>query len=164
MAAGDAPLAVETGRTVGIDFGLRRVGVAVSDPAGRIAHGLDTVVTAGLDDSVAQVVDVAERYQARRIVVGLPYRMNGDEGDMAQWVHEFVRRLAKCVSAEVDTWDERLTSAEAQRAFTEMGYRVKGNKKRLDQMAATLLLQSFLDRQRRNSAAETVMQEETCQS
>lgn len=159
MATDDAPHAPETGRTVGIDFGLRRIGVAVSDPAGRIAHGLDTVETTGFDDSVTQVVDIAERYQARRIVVGLPRHMNGDEGDMAQSVHEFVRRLALSVDAEVNTWDERLTSAEAQRALSEMGYRLKGNKKRLDKISAMLLLQSFLDRQRRDDTAEMVMQE-----
>lgn len=137
-----------SGRILGIDFGERRIGLALSDPSGLIAHGLDTMVVKNADGSLDAIVSIAETKQAIEIVLGLPVNMDGTTGEMAEKVEAFADRLRGRVSCEVRTWDERLTSVSAQRAMNEMGMEIRGNKESLDRIAATLLLQSYLDSRR----------------
>ncbi len=137
-----------SGRILGIDFGERRIGLALSDPSGLIAHGLDTMVVKNADGSLDAIVSIAETKQAIEIVLGLPVNMDGTTGEMAEKVEAFADRLRGRVSCEVRTWDERLTSVSAQRAMNEMGMEIRGNKESQDRIAATLLLQSYLDSRR----------------
>ena len=135
-------------RTLGIDFGEARIGLALSDLSGTIAMPLETIET---KDKGAQVREVAQRIADRevtRVVIGLPLEMDGSAGPMAEMVEKFAAKLEATAEVEVIRWDERLTSVAAERAVREMGGR-RGKKKKkkghLDPIAACLLLQAFLD-------------------
>lgn len=142
------------GRILAVDYGERRVGLAVSDPAGLIAQGLETIEVMSTGETLASIVELAESEQVREIILGLPVNMDGTKGEMAVKVEAFADQLRGRVSCEVRTWDERLTSVSAQRAMHEMGVGTRGNKGGLDRIAATLLLQNYLD-YRRGAADET---------
>lgn len=148
-AAGVGVARAGEGRILAIDFGERRVGLALGDPAGLIAHGLETMTVKDADESLDAVVSIAEAEQVIEIVLGLPVNMDGTAGEMAAKVEAFAGRLRGRVSCEVRTWDERLTSISARRAMNEMGMEIRGNKGSLDRIAATLLLQNYLDFRRR---------------
>ena len=137
------------GRVLAVDYGERRVGLALSDPAGLIAHGLETKVTRSAGDALVCIVDIVEAEQVLEIVLGLPVNMDGTAGEMAGKVEAFADQLRGRVSCDVRTWDERLTSVSAQRAMHEMGRETRGNKDSLDRISATLLLQNYLDFRRR---------------
>lgn len=136
------------GRILGIDFGERRVGIALSDPAGLIAHGLETITVKNPEESLDYIVSLTKAERVFEIVLGLPLNMDGTTGEMAEKVEAFAGRLRGEVSCEVMTWDERLTSISAQRAMNEMGLEIRENKGSLDRIAATLLLQNYLDSRR----------------
>jgi putative Holliday junction resolvase len=133
------------GRVLAVDYGERRVGLALSDPAGLIAQGLETIQTPGTGEILASIVAIVEEQQVREIILGLPVHMDGTAGEMAGKVEGLVDALRKKVSCEVRTWDERLTSVSARRAMHEMGGGSRGSKGSLDRIAATLLLQNYLD-------------------
>ena len=133
------------GRVLAVDYGVRRVGLALSDPAGLIAQGLETIHTAGTGETLASIVNIVEEEQVREIILGLPVNMDGTAGEMAGKVEAFAEQLRRKVSCDVRTWDERLTSVSARRAVQEMGGGTRGSKGSLDRIAATLLLQNFLD-------------------
>ncbi len=133
------------GRVLAVDYGERRVGLALSDPAGLIAQGLETIQTPGTGETLASILDIVEGQQVREIILGRPVHMDGTAGEMAGKVEALADQLRKNVSCEVRTWDERLTSVSARRAMHEMGGTTRGNKGGLDRIAATLLLQNYLD-------------------
>ncbi len=141
------------GRILGVDFGERRVGLALSDPAGLIAQGLETIEVKSTGESLASIASIVEAQQVLEIVLGLPVNMDGTKGEMAEKVEAFSGMLRDRVSCAVRTWDERMTSISAQRAMHEMGMGTRGNKGGLDRIAATLLLQNYLD-YRRGAADE----------
>ena len=133
------------GRVLAVDYGERRVGLALSDPAGLIAQGLDTLKTAGTDQTLQSIVDIVTAEQVREVILGLPVHMDGTPGEMAGKVEAFAEQLRRRVTCDVRTWDERLTSVSARRAMQEMGSKTRGDKGRMDRIAATLLLQNYLD-------------------
>jgi len=137
------------GRILGIDFGERRIGLALSDPAGLIAQGLETKVSESPEDTLSCIAEIVEAEQVREIVLGLPYNMDGTTGEMAEKVEAFAGLLRDRVSCGIRTWDERLTSVSAQRAMSEMGLNTRKDKGSLDRIAATMLLQNYLDFRRR---------------
>lgn len=141
------------GRVLGVDYGVRRVGLAISDPTGRIAQGLETIETANPEAVLKALEQVVARLDIRKIVVGLPVNMDGTIGTMATRVIEFVAALSDRTDARVVTWDERLTSQAAHRAMVEMGLSVKGRKKTIDRISATIILQGYLDSVRQVHAA-----------
>ena len=135
-------------RTLGIDFGEARIGLALSDASGTIAMPLETIETKDKGEQIRAIANrIAER-EVERIVVGLPLEMDGTAGPMAEMVEKFSAKLETTVDLAVIRWDERLTSVAAERAVREMGGR-KGKKRKkkghLDPIAACLLLQAFLD-------------------
>jgi len=142
----------DPGRIVAIDYGRRRVGVAVSDPTGTIAFPLKTIdrkaIGGSLEDALREIVRDAE---ASRLIVGLPLTESGMRGDMAREVEAFVERLASGIDCPVETWDERLSSARAVRAIHEMGGRIGQEKGRIDRIAAVFILQGYLDASRGGS-------------
>ncbi len=142
------------GRLLGVDFGERRVGLALSDSAGLIAQGLETIEVKSTGESLESIASIAEAEQVREIVLGLPVNMDGTKGKMAGKVEAFASLLQDRVSCAVRTWDERMTSISARRAMHEMGMETRGNKGSLDRISATLLLQNYLD-YRRRAADET---------
>ena len=127
-----------------MDWGERRVGLAISDPRGIIATGLDTLQVNGPEQAVARVVEAATRHEAERIVVGLPLLMSGERGEAAEAALKFADSLARRTGLPVDTYDERLTTALSERRLREVGVRTGHAKERVDQGAAIALLESFL--------------------
>ena len=134
-----------TGRVLGLDWGTVRIGIAISDPFGWTAQPVDTLTN---DDQLLAALRrlIGER-EVERLVVGLPRHLDGGLGEKAAAVHAFVARLG-ALEVEVETWDERLTTREAQRRMREAGLSRKKRKELRDVMAAQLMLQSYLDAHR----------------
>jgi putative Holliday junction resolvase len=128
-----------------IDFGERRIGLAVSDPLGIVARG------AGVIENDARLFDrlhaIIAEYQVRIVVVGMPYRADGSRGTKAGKIDQFIARLHETTDIPIETLDESFTSVEAARMLREGGMRKRQRqqKGRVDEMAARLLLQGYLD-------------------
>jgi putative Holliday junction resolvase len=139
-------------RVLGIDYGRKRLGLALSDEGGVLASPLATWNRArALETDLSNITRLAGDRRVGRIVVGLPLNMDGTEGEMAREVHAFVRALAKEARCPVDTFDERLTSSETQRAMIEAGLSRRRRKEERDVLAAVLILQGYLTRSSRTS-------------
>jgi putative Holliday junction resolvase len=135
-------------RILAVDWGERRIGLAVCDPQGIIATGLKTLVVRGEKDALAQVAAIARERETERIVVGLPLLMSGARGEAAESAQRFADLLAERTGLPVDTYDERLTSALSERRLREVGQRRGRTRTRVDQGAAVALLESYLLRNR----------------
>jgi putative Holliday junction resolvase len=133
---------------LGLDLGTRRIGVAVSDELGFTAQPLPTLAPKTEDEALAAVRSLLDRYGVREVVVGLPKNMNGTLGPAAEQALAFATRLEEGGLARVTMWDERLTSRAAERLLIEADVRRSKRKRAVDQMAAVLILQGFLDRSR----------------
>jgi putative Holliday junction resolvase len=133
-------------RILAVDWGERRIGLAVSDPTGTIATGLDTVVARTEREAVAAVAARAAELEAESVVVGLPLLLSGERGTAAESAERFAAALREASGLPVHTWDERLTSALATRRMHERGERTGSRKGRVDQGAAVALLESWLAR------------------
>jgi putative Holliday junction resolvase len=131
-------------RVLGLDVGSRTIGVAVSDELGMAAHGVTTLQRRGTQKDVAQVLELVRRYQAERIVVGMPYDIDGNEGPRAIRVRVFFDALAGAGLA-VDEWDERYSTVEATATLLEANVSRARRKEVIDQMAAQVILQGWLD-------------------
>ena len=134
-------------RIAAVDFGLKRIGLAISDETGRIALPLK-MVEAGLSlrKSAQNILAQLAPYekQIKRIVVGMPLLLNGKKGEMAQLVDQFIEAFRKETSIPIETMDERLTSAGAQKALKECNYSRKEQTRMIDSASATLLLDAYL--------------------
>ena len=140
-------------RLMGLDYGSKTVGVAVSDPLGLTAQGVETVWRKQenkLRQTMARIEELISEYQVERIVLGYPKNMNNTVGERAVKSLEFKEKLEKRTGLPVVMWDERLTMAEAERTLMETGVRRENRKQFLDQMAAVLILQGYLDRMNMN--------------
>jgi putative Holliday junction resolvase len=140
-------------RVLGIDFGERRVGLALSDPTATIAQPLPTIVRrAGKRPPVAAIVEIIQKHDIDRAVIGLPLNLAGDETEWTAQVRAFAQKLSERAGIPVDFLDERLTSVQAERAVRSIGLKrsEREQKERIDAAAAVLLLQTFLDRQTRS--------------
>jgi putative holliday junction resolvase len=135
-------------RTLAVDPGTKRVGIAISDPTGTIAQALTTVPAEPGDTLVARLAAIAKANEAGRIIVGLPLRMDGTNGPEAAAARELAGLLRKASSLPVELVDERLTSVAAERSLIEGGMRREKRRVSVDRVAATILLQSHLDRKR----------------
>jgi len=131
-------------RVLGLDIGDKRIGVAVSDLLGITAQGVETIFTKGIDNDIKRVCELLKQYDTDRVVSGLPMRMSGEEGLQAGKVREFTSRLTE-LGCQVRFMDERLTSVSAERLLIDAGVRREDRKKVIDKLAATYILQSFLD-------------------
>jgi putative pre-16S rRNA nuclease len=129
---------------LGVDFGLKRTGLAFSAEGTSIAFP-GPVLTGSEDDVVRQITQEAKARGATEIVVGLPRNMDGSESVMSANARAFADKLAGVVSANVVVWDERLTSRQADRAMLSGDLSRKKRKKRIDSLAAQIMLQSYLD-------------------
>ena len=131
-------------RILGIDFGERRIGLALSDPLGIIAQGLPTLDTRKTEDVFGHLVNLIKDKDITKVIVGMPKSLNGTIGPKGMEVQEFIRKLAKRTKMEVIPWDERLTSVQSLRTMRELGVKQK-DKETVDRISATLILQSYLD-------------------
>jgi putative Holliday junction resolvase len=131
-------------RVLGLDVGARRIGVAVSDPLGITAQGLETLHRKNKKYDFAFLNRIIREYGIKEIVVGLPLRMSGSEGAQAEKVQAFAEDLRKHFRLPVHLWDERLTSAEANRLLRETELSIEKRGQAVDRMAAILILQSWM--------------------
>ena len=135
-------------RLMGLDYGSKTVGVAVSDPLGLTAQGVETVWRKQenkLRQTMARIEELISEYQVERIVLGYPKNMNNTIGERAQKSLEFKEMLETRTGLEVIMWDERLTTVEANRTLMEASVRRENRKQYLDQLAAVFILQGYLD-------------------
>jgi putative Holliday junction resolvase len=146
---------VSAARTVAIDYGDARVGVAIDDDLGSLAHPRGVLAAHPEPKLLAELAKLARESSVSRFVVGLPLDMKGGEGDAARKSRAFAQRLADATGLDVELWDERLTTAEARRALASAGLRERTKKKsgrsirtHVDEAAAVTLLQSWLDAHR----------------
>jgi putative holliday junction resolvase len=140
-----------TGRILGLDVGARRIGVAVSDPLGITAQGLETLERRNKRHDMAHLERVIRDYDVKEIVVGLPLRMSGAEGTQAEKMQVFVETLRKHFRLPVHFWDERLTSAEANRLLRQTDLSIHKRGQAVDRMAAILILQGWMENRRLES-------------
>jgi putative holliday junction resolvase len=133
-------------RILGLDVGARRIGVAISDPLGITAQGIDTLHRKNKKYDLQHLNRVIREFEVQEIVVGLPLRMSGAEGIQAGKIQEFAEELRKRFKLPVHLWDERLTSAEANRLLRETDLSIEKRGKAVDRMAAILILQGWMDR------------------
>ena len=130
-------------RILGIDLGRARIGVAVSDELGMLAHPVETIVANA--NAERRIVELVREKNAERVIVGLPRHMNGSVGTGATEALAFAKKLQALLPCEVITWDERLTTTAANRALRESGRKTRNSRGVIDQVAAQIILQSYLD-------------------
>lgn len=135
-------------RIMGLDFGSKTVGVAVSDPLLVTAQGVETIFRkspAKLRQTLARIDELIAEYEVDRIVLGYPKNMNNTEGERCEKTREFARMLEQRTGLAVILWDERLTTAAADQIMMESGVRREDRKDYVDKIAAGLILQGYLD-------------------
>ncbi|MCS7089107.1 MAG: Holliday junction resolvase RuvX [Verrucomicrobiota bacterium] len=133
-------------RILALDYGTRRVGVAISDELGMLARPLGFLTAEPFERFVEDLRRLVEAHGVGQIVVGMPRNMNGSYGAAAETVRAWMNRLEQVLSIPLVAWDERLTTVQAQRMLHEAGLPGRKQRIRLDSSAATILLQSYLDR------------------
>ncbi|HUO25230.1 MAG TPA: Holliday junction resolvase RuvX [Candidatus Aquilonibacter sp.] len=133
------------GRVLGLDVGTRRIGMAVSDPLGLTAQGIETLQRRNRKTDFDYLAKVIGQCEVKEIVVGLPLRMSGEEGTQAEKIQSFAAELRKRFGLPVHLWDERLTSVEANRLLRETDLSIEKRGKAVDRMAAVLILQGWMD-------------------
>jgi putative Holliday junction resolvase len=132
-------------RILALDHGTKRIGVAISDETATLAQPLEFIAAQPFAKCLDRIREIVKERQAREIVVGLPRNMNGTYGPAAESAREFAAVLREALGIPVNTWDERLTSVQANRFLIEAGMRRAQRKTKADQSAAAILLQSYLD-------------------
>ena len=134
-------------RYLGLDIGDRTIGIAVSDPLGLTAQGVETIRRKSLEKDLARLGELMEQYETRSLVSGYPKNMNGTEGDRCEVVKAFLEKVKKQYpDVEIALWDERLSTVAATRSLLEGDVSRKKRKKVIDKMAAVFILQGYLDR------------------
>jgi putative Holliday junction resolvase len=135
-------------RIMGLDMGSHTIGLAISDESGLIAQSLETIKRKSMEEDLKEIIRVIDQFKVEKIVVGLPKNMNGTLGKQAEMVLEWIEGLKKRIPLPVVTWDERLTTVGATKILLEADLSRKKRKKVVDQLAAALILQGFLDQDR----------------
>lgn len=145
------PALSENSRVLALDWGEKRVGVAISDPLGITAQGLTTMSRRNHQKDLSYLRSLVAKHSVSLVLLGNPLRMNGTEGTQADKMKAVKKDLEEHLEREVRLWDERLTSMEAHRVLSEAGVTQATRGQSVDRMAAVLLLQNFLDAQPRSA-------------
>ncbi|HXY03342.1 MAG TPA: Holliday junction resolvase RuvX [Terriglobales bacterium] len=132
-------------RILGLDVGSKTIGLAISDPLGITAQGIETIRRSNKRADFEQLDNVIRKHDVRELVVGYPLRMSGSEGTQAERMQRFAEDLRNRFQLPVHLWDERLTSAQANRVLRETDMSVKRRGQVVDRLAAVLILQSWMD-------------------
>jgi len=136
-----------------LDFGRARIGAAISDELQLLAHPLETIPADRR--ALSRIAEIVQERKVDHVVAGLPKRMDGQMGTAATEVLEFVEKLRAILACPVVTWDERLTTAAAHRALRDAGKKTRHTRRYVDQVAAQMILQSYLDSRAVNAGAES---------
>ena len=137
------------GRILGLDYGSHRIGAAVSDPLGITAQPLSAIWRQGNSLDIEAIGALVREYSVRSVLIGLPLHLSGEEGTQAKQARRFGEKIAERLGIPVETWDERMTTAQAERHLIASGVRRKKRKEIRDSLSAVILLQSALDRRNR---------------
>ena len=132
-------------RVLAIDFGLRRIGLAVSDALGITAQGLETLQRTAIRKDIEYIRSVAEEYSVQKVIIGNPIGHAGKATAMSRHAEDFAKKLQGRLECPVELWDERLTSVEANRMLRSAGLSINKRQQAVDRVAAVLLLQNYLD-------------------
>jgi putative Holliday junction resolvase len=139
------------GRVLALDFGKKRIGLAVSDPLGLTAQGLETLHRTRVRDDLEALSRLVSDYRVSLILVGMPLHMSGAESRQSEYTREFSARLQQSTGVRVRYWDERWTSVQAGRVLRESGVSREKRAAAIDRLSAVILLESYLDSVRANS-------------
>ena len=134
-------------RILGLDIGSKRIGIALSDELGFTAQGIETLICRTLEKDVDRILELSTEYGVQEIVVGMPYNMDGTEGPQVRKVRAFVEQINRRVDIPVREWDERLSTAAAERILLEADMSRSKRRKVIDKLAAVIILQGYLDNQ-----------------
>ena len=137
-------MSIPPGRILALDVGRKRIGLALSDPLGITAQGLPTLHRTRIRDDIAFLKQLAAERGVSRLLIGMPLHLSGDESRQSEYTREFAERLEQALHIPVIFWDERLTSAEAERRLRLSGTSVGRATGNVDRLAAILLLESYL--------------------
>jgi putative Holliday junction resolvase len=132
-------------RVLALDVGKKRIGLAVSDELGLTAQGIETLQRNRIREDLEALRRIAQEWRVDLLLIGKPLHMSGDESRQSEYTRDFAERLGNHLQLPVVFWDERLTSAEAERLLREAGATLAQRKKAVDRMAAVLLLESYLE-------------------
>ncbi len=133
-------------RLLGIDFGKRRIGIAISDPMRIVAQGMETISYHSPDQLWQKFARIFASHDIERVIIGSPINLNGSESAISANVREFANQLQEQFQVPIEFWDERFTSKAAQETLHQMGKSPSKNKGKVDKIAAVLILQGYLDR------------------
>mgnify|MGYP002778615923 CR=1 FL=1 len=142
-------------RILALDFGKKRIGLALSDPLGLTAQGLETFERTRIRDDLAGLQQIAQRHGVTRLLLGNPLQMSGDESKQSEKAREFGERLRQATGLPVDYWDERYTTVLANQVLSEARVTLEKRKAQVDKIAAMILLEDYLEHRRFQRAAET---------
>jgi putative Holliday junction resolvase len=138
-------------RIMGFDVGSHTIGVAISDELGITAQGLKTIKRKSMEEDLKEISTVIAQFNIEKIVVGLPVNMDGTIGKQAEMIFQWIKTLKEKFSLPVETWDERLSTVEASKVLLEADLSRKKRKKVIDKLAAVLILQGYLDQNRKGN-------------
>lgn len=142
-------------RILGLDVGSKTIGVAISDPLGYTAQGITTIRRVKKELDIEAVRKICVEYSVETIVIGLPKNMNGSIGESGERMLEFCEVIREATGLEVETWDERLTTVAAHKSMLEADLSRGKRKKIVDKIAATFILQGYMDKIRIKKSRET---------
>ena len=137
------------GKYLGVDYGDKRTGLADCDPSGLIASGIGTISEGGMRNTAIKVAAIARERGVKKIIIGLPKNMDGSEGERADVIRAFAALLSAECDIPIDFYDERMTTMIAHRFLTESGTFGKKRKGVVDTLSAEIILQNYLDKERR---------------
>ena len=132
-------------RILAIDYGMRRIGLAVSDPLQIIATPLDTLRISNYEDGIKQLKAIYEKYKPITIIMGYPLGTSGNKTDQTRLVDQVIESLRSSIDVPIISWDERYTSLQAKSILQQQGRKVRDDKGMVDQLAARIMLQEYLD-------------------
>lgn len=133
-------------KTIALDIGEKRIGVAISDGLGMLAHPLSTIVWKGIKSFLQQLQEIVNEHQVKTIVVGMPYTLKGTESQKTEQVRELIVQMRDSLNIEILKQDERLTTKMAENALHAVGKKPSKQRNKIDQIAAVYILQSYIDR------------------
>jgi len=145
---------------MGLDVGEVKIGIALSDESGTIAHGLKTLQRESWHKDLAVLAETATEYEVGKIVVGNPINLDGTAGPQSHKVQDFVRRLGEVTTMPITLWDERFSSVSAERVLIEGGMKRSKRKNLIDRLAAVIILQNYLDHQNSSRSGNAVNENE----
>jgi putative Holliday junction resolvase len=133
------------GRVLALDFGKKRIGLAISDELGLTAQGLETLQRSNIREDLRRLAQLISERSVSLILMGNPLHMSGAESRQSDYAREFASRLTQASGVPVEFWDERLTTVAAQRVLRESGISIQKRAQAVDRLAAVILLESYLD-------------------